>query len=450
MLTTLAALNITGQLGASAAILAVVISLIAIYRSRRSELHAKYNESVESAYRGFDDLSNLRIEHWEQSHLLELPENYHKTRDNLTTALGTLSGERRVEMQVRERAIATRIFTFYEQVVYCLCAVEPADQSHAVFLAAVLDYFNDRLLANPRLRYLWNESGGNLRAYFEQETITAYEKSAASRQSDVDADSIGPFLSADLGQGDGIPNWNTEDRKRYWEDLHRHHNYDKVLSLTDDPELRQRLVAQLADLPQAAEVLVLGCGSRTSLERSVASTYPAFNITCSDFSGVIEEAQARFEHSRVRYHAANSTDLPWEEKFDAAIVVNSILSESDDENRQMLHSAFRALRPGGRLIGFFPTIFAAFEIALLTEDSKRLAMIDLKKSMKYEPMQNASQIFYAPLGLRSILREAGFVLNSMEVVFLDSDHMLQQAHELEVTDDATVVYEHLIVATRPA
>jgi ubiquinone/menaquinone biosynthesis C-methylase UbiE len=449
MLATLATLNITGDIGAIAAILAVVISLIAYYRSRRSELYSRYHESVENAYSGFDNLSSLRIEHWEQSHLLELPENYNKTRDSLTTALGMLSDERRVEMQVRERAIATRIFTFYEQVVYCHRAVGPADQPHAVFLVAVLNYFNDRLLMNPRLRYLWHESGGNLRAYFEQETITAYEKSAASRQSDVGVDSIGPFLSADQWQADGLHR-TVEDRERYWEHIHRHDNYDNVLSLTDDPELRQRLVARLADLPQAAEVIVLGCGSRTSLERTVASTYPAFKITCSDFSGVIEEAQSRFEHARVRYHAANSTDLPWKDKFDAVIVVNSILSESDDENRQMLHSAFRALRPSGRLIGFFPTIFAAFEIALLTEDSERLAMIDLKTSMKYEPMQNASQIFYTPLGLRSILREAGFVLNSMETVFLDSDYMLQQARKLEVTDDATVVYEHFVVATRPA
>jgi ubiquinone/menaquinone biosynthesis C-methylase UbiE len=446
----LAALNITGNLGAIAAILAVAISLVAIYRSRRSELYARYNESVENAYRGFDDLSNLRIEHWEQSHLLELPENYHKTRDALTAALGTLSGERRVEMQVRERAIATRIFTFYEQMVYCLRAVEPVDQPHALFLVAVFNYFNDRLLANPRLRYLWHERGGNLRAYFEQDTITAYEKSAASRQSDVGVDSIGPFLSADQLQAATALHRTVEDRERYWERIHRHDNYDNVLSLTDDPELRQRIVAQLADLPRRAELLVLGCGSRTSLERAVASAFPSFDITCSDFSGVIEEAQSRFEHPRVRYQAANSTDLPWKERFDAVIVVNSILSESDDENRQMLHSAYRALRPGGWLIGFFPTIFAAFEIALLTKDSERLAMIDLQTSIKYEPMQTASQIFYTPLRLRAILRSAGFVLNSMEVVFLDSDHMLQQARELEVTDDSTVVYEHLVVATRPA
>jgi SAM-dependent methyltransferase len=235
----------------------------------------------------------------------------------------------------------------------------------------------------------------------------------------------------------------------YWASVHRDEGYNNVISLTDDEGVREHITQSLLAC-QAKQILVPGAGSRTALEEHLITNLPELQkLVCTDFSEVIETAQASFPHPAIEYRAADSSDLPWREEFDAAVVVNSILSDSDRENRQMLSSIHRALRPGGVLVGFFPTVFATLDIALISDDERRRATLDLERSSKYEPDQQAHQIFYTPLRLRMILREAGFEVVSMEVYFLISDYFRQDAgewSEFTIKDDDLAIYEHYVIA----
>jgi len=240
-----------------------------------------------------------------------------------------------------------------------------------------------------------------------------------------------------------------EQSAAYWEKIHQKERYNNVLSLTDDPGVCDRIAGTLRD-HKAKEILVPGAGSRTGLQERLVAELPQLQrLVCSDFPGVIALGEKNFSHPLVDYRAADSTSLPWSAEFDAAIVVNSILSDSDRENRQMLASIRETLRPEGVLVGFFPTVFASFEIASVSNDHERQATVDLERSTKYEPAQDDHQIFYTPLRLRMILREAGFEIASMEVYFLDSDYFRAEENEwneFTIEDEDLVLYEHYVVA----
>ncbi len=240
-----------------------------------------------------------------------------------------------------------------------------------------------------------------------------------------------------------------EERQRYWEETHGKDDYANVISLTDDPEVCRHTERTLSEY-DAKRVLVPGCGSRTGLQEWLLARMPRIEaLVCTDFPAVVEQAASRFPHPAVEYRAANSTDLPWRDAFDAAVVVNSILSESDRENRRILASIRRSLRAGGVLLGFFPTVFSSLEIAHVSNDQRRKDDLDLERSMKFEPAQKAFQIFYTPLRLRMILREAGFELVSMEIFFLDSEDLRRQPgewNEFTADDDDLAIYEQYVVA----
>jgi hypothetical protein len=188
------------------AALAVVVSLYSLHISRRSERQSREHDTVTSYYDEFDELAQLRMEYWNASHLLELPENYAQSKRHLTLALGPLTEPACYELLLRERTIASRVFTLFEQTCYYReQAVKQQDHERCEFLDAVLDYFTGRLLANPRLRWLWCPEGGNLCAYFEEGTIKTYrcsvsDASGLSKGDGVDqVDEVGPYLPSLTG-----------------------------------------------------------------------------------------------------------------------------------------------------------------------------------------------------------------------------------------------------------
>jgi hypothetical protein len=245
------------------------------------------------------------------------------------------------------------------------------------------------------------------------------------------------------------PGRSRKESESYWVSVHRDDGYANVVSLTDDPGVRDRIVQTLTEY-DARRIIVPGAGSRTALQEHLVKSLPDLErLICTDFPGVIELAQAAFPHKAVEYCAVDSARLPWSGELDAAVVVNSILSDSDRENREMLAAIRNALRVGGVLVGFFPTAFASFEIAVISNDDERRATVDLERSTKYEPAQQDYQIFYTPLRLRMILREAGFQVEQMEVYFLDSDYFRASEGEwnqFTMDDDDLVIYEHYVVA----
>jgi hypothetical protein len=182
--------------------LAVVVSGYALYISQAAARNTRDEDTIRSSYDEFEQLSRLRMEHWKASHLLEMPENYAQAKQHITFALTPLTEAARHQMLLCERAVATQVFDVFEETYYYReRAKKQGDHDRVDFLDAVLNYFTGRLLANPRLRWLWSPHGGNLCAYFESETIHLYDEvlSDASQLPVGDAlnhvDPTGPYLS---------------------------------------------------------------------------------------------------------------------------------------------------------------------------------------------------------------------------------------------------------------
>lgn len=240
----------------------------------------------------------------------------------------------------------------------------------------------------------------------------------------------------------------TAERRDQWVAIHA--DYRNVLSLTEDQDIQNEVVRQLRALG-ARDVLLPGCGTRAILEKVVVEECDSVQrVVCTDYAEVLELIPTALRPDGVEYEARDSANLEFATEFDAVVAVNSVLSDSDRENRRIVASCAHSLRPGGCLIGFFPTVYCAVEIAYLEKNPRKLADIDLATSSCYERAQDSRQIFYTPLRLRRVLHEAGLTLRSMSIIFCDSVGLAAQARRLyQISDEDAAPWELLVVAARP-
>lgn len=244
-----------------------------------------------------------------------------------------------------------------------------------------------------------------------------------------------------------------DTQEEYWAQTHKD-GYDDVYSVTEDQGLRDRILAELRGLPEGARILIQGCGSRGILERDLAERLEgAAEIVCNDFEDVVKiPAKANRDVSKITYVGMDSRGLgdEYPSEFDAVVVVNSVLSDKHKDNLEILDSCRKALRPGGKLVGFFPTVFCALDLAHSANKPELLEVIDLGANTVTDPIQNVEQVFYTPIRLRQVFREAGYALDSVEIYYLDSEHFLEEAARVYKLDNPeTPIYEHLVLAHRP-
>lgn len=255
-----------------------------------------------------------------------------------------------------------------------------------------------------------------------------------------------------------------------WDELHKDYS-KKVLSFTQDPETCKKLIhpsnqSNCFNIPDSSEIQVLipGCGSEIYLQKTLLEYCPHIGkVWCSDFSKTAidvanknwKEADGDFmlNSQQLIFAQVDSTNLSverpeWKEKFDYILVVNSVLSGEDKKNRQMLCEFYKVLKPGGKLYGFFPTIFCELEFAYLSASKAHWltdGSINLSNSAYYEKEDNDFQIFYTPLRLNRIFKEAGFKRLSFELDFADSDILAAHVKECYELDDPDIYYWHFLV-----
>ncbi|GAB2198502.1 class I SAM-dependent methyltransferase [Sessilibacter sp. MAH4] len=239
-------------------------------------------------------------------------------------------------------------------------------------------------------------------------------------------------------------------RESYWKNTHLNENYETVWSMTDDHKVREKLIREI-EIFENSKILIPGCGSRVTLQNQIAMMVDEVEeILCTDFADVIDKAKLNDNHIKIKYDVRNSQKLGFRDEWDIIIVVNSILSENDEENRNILESCFESLKPGGFLVGMFPTIFATLDMGYLEENSEFLNRVDAVKSSYREDKQGLWQIFYTPLRLRRIMLESGFDLKKMEIFFCDSEYFIEHSREYYgIQDPDMVIYELFISAQKP-
>ncbi len=252
-----------------------------------------------------------------------------------------------------------------------------------------------------------------------------------------------------------IPSSRLASEPELWKE---HEDYNaKVFSLTEDPTLCETLIAGIPS-SSGIKVLIPGCGSLVKLQEKLLEKLPNIEkILCTDSSQIaIQYAKENWLASKlynqtVEFAEVNSANLTeirpdWNNHFDYILVVNSVLSSQDEDNRKMIDEFYKVLKPGGKICGLFPTVFCALEIAHLVKDrASQLTdgTINLAYSAIYEEKQNRSQIFYTPLRLNRIFKEAGFKRLNFEVYFCDSKYF--NTREIYGYDDPDIcIWEFLV------
>lgn len=247
----------------------------------------------------------------------------------------------------------------------------------------------------------------------------------------------------------------SSEEKANWDETTK--NIQQCFSMTIDPEFCKKLIlgkseSGCCDIPNSPEVKVIipGCGFNIYLQKTLLEFCPNIGqVYCTDFSAVaVEEAKrrwreldgdARLNNQQLIFEEADSTKLTeehpdWQEKFDYVLVVSSVISGDDVRNRQILREFYKILKPGGKLYATFPSIFLDFEAAYLNKSFAHFltdGSINLPTCTRYFQEENYSEIYYTPLRLNRILKEAGFKRQSFELFFADSDIFINQVKEGE-------------------
>jgi len=261
-----------------------------------------------------------------------------------------------------------------------------------------------------------------------------------------------------------------EEEKAEWNENHKDYA-ENAFSLTQDPDICKALIrpfnqSSCFDIPNSPEIQVLipACGSEIYLQKTLLEFCPEIGqIYCTDFSGMaIEKAQSfwknaagdsRLNSQQLIFEEVDSTKLTaerpdWKEKFDYVIIVAGVVSGEDEINRQMIQEFSKVLKPGGKLYGFFPTIFCPLEIAHLSKPHAYWVtegLINLPHNTIHGRDWHYRQINYTPLRLNRIFKEAGFKRLNFEIYFLDSEPLANVLKEDIEHDDPDIYLWDLLV-----
>jgi ubiquinone/menaquinone biosynthesis C-methylase UbiE len=235
-----------------------------------------------------------------------------------------------------------------------------------------------------------------------------------------------------------------------WENNYSTKKYTNVWSMTKDKYLLKFILKEVELNSGIEKILIPGCGSMTNLQKFLHNKLPNIKkILCTDIShNAIKQAQSntqrRYSNKIIykKYDSCDFYDVP-NEYFDMVIIVNSILSENDIINRKILSECYRILKKSGNLIGFFPSVFCIYEISFLEDKFSHYKddYINIYKNKFYEKNQKSSQIFYTPLRLNRIFKEAGFKREKFELYFCDSDYFIKEndrIYELGKSSDVCI------------
>jgi hypothetical protein len=88
-------------------------------------------------------------------------------------------------------------------------------------------------------------------------------------------------------------------------------------------------LARVVDPAAGRTVVVPGCGARAWLEAGLVAAFPTLEILATDYPAVVQGAAARLCLPRVRFADRDIRELGLGPEFDAAVVTNSVLSDSD-------------------------------------------------------------------------------------------------------------------------
>ncbi|MDH3727382.1 MAG: hypothetical protein OER77_07605 [Myxococcales bacterium] len=176
-----------GALGEVIGATAVVVTLVYLARQVRhaseeaGQLARQHEDErtadlVQTLYAKVQETAALKLEHWNLSHVLELPETYAEVRDRIRIAVADASDSERVALLEAEKTIAAmQLIQFEETHYHYSLAVRAGNETREAIVGEILAYYTMGALRNPRLLWLASPEGGNLASHLNATSLAYYE-----------------------------------------------------------------------------------------------------------------------------------------------------------------------------------------------------------------------------------------------------------------------------------
>ena len=190
-------------LSLSVSLVAIIISIYALTFQKRLEHEVSTQTLIHDQYELCRVLDLLRVDHPEVSHMLALPipdatdtwKHYHAFKSqvrHLIEAEGPIADAARSSLYLKEHATALHVCDIYEQTLYQRQLAETAgDKKRFEVLDMLAQYYETRMLRNPRLRYHWDNGASDMmerstRARYDVRVRNAYSTDAADPKSPLE------------------------------------------------------------------------------------------------------------------------------------------------------------------------------------------------------------------------------------------------------------------------
>jgi hypothetical protein len=193
------------ELGAHLATVgAIVLGVFTLKEQKRLEHETATQTMIHDQYELCRGLDEMRVATPEMSHMLALPAqaegaetwaNYalfkSKVKQHME-AQGKCTESTRSKFYLQEHAVALHICDIYEQTLFQhQLATEARDGQRALILLSLCEYYEKRVLRNPRLRYHWDHGASDMmeestRKTYDAKVRNAFPKDSVDNQSPID------------------------------------------------------------------------------------------------------------------------------------------------------------------------------------------------------------------------------------------------------------------------
>lgn len=184
------------MISVSLSVLSLTLSLLVAYVTYRNRKRDVPFDVVPKAYERYYDMNKIELQYPHLTHLFVTYDKYESVKSIVCAAVANAEQEKLESYLLQERAVVDLILSYYEQIKYQWKYTRDSERE---FVKGIIEYFEGRLLRNPRLVWWWQDECGGLETSYEKYTRDEWrtrvfepiDKSAPGWQ-----DKFGPFRTS--------------------------------------------------------------------------------------------------------------------------------------------------------------------------------------------------------------------------------------------------------------
>ena len=191
----------------------VVITLVYLARQVRhgseqtAQLASQHEDErtadlVQTLYAKVQETLRHKLDHWNLSHVLELPDTYVQVRDRIRLAVSELSTAERIALLETEKTLAAMQLVQFEETYYHYeLAVRAGNETRKEIVGEILAYYTMGVLRNPRNLWLASPEGGDLASHLNATSLAYYQATVLNDREhplEFAADEVGIFPAGEI------------------------------------------------------------------------------------------------------------------------------------------------------------------------------------------------------------------------------------------------------------